>query len=254
LKEKEEKKSIKEIVDNYIDNCSVCGESSHFVYHGGSVRESYRCEGCDASLRHRGQCQSILDLYGDGEKSFKELSSNKKFRKLNIFEPGIIGPLRKYFNGFKNYKQSYYWEDIPFGDSKDGVINQDLQNLTLEDNSVDLIITADIFEHIRKPSLAFNEIFRVLKQGGRHIFTIPVQFPLPSKTIFRVDTSTSEDIHILPERYHIAGDGGKSLVYTDFGKDMLDELEEIGLHTEVIFLDETNDHRKKNITFVSTKG
>lgn len=247
-------KENKDYLDKYYSTCSVCGEKSDFIYYEKSVRESYRCNNCSASLRHRGQAKTIIDIYGNtGVESIKELSQQDSFRNLTIYEPGIIGPLRKYFNHFPNYCQSYFWDDIPLGESRDGVQNQNLECLTFEDDSIDLLITADIFEHIRKPWKAFEDIHRVLKPGGKHIFTVPTQYPLPKKTIYRVDTSTDEDVHILPERYHIAGDGGKSLVYTDFGGDMLEKLNDMGLKTEYVFIDETNDMRKKNITFVSTK-
>ena len=246
--------SNEDYLDKYNDSCSVCGSKSDFIYHGKSVRESYRCQACKASLRHRGQAKAIIDTYGDSTtKSIKELSQQDSFKKITIFEPGIIGPLRKYFSSFPNYSQSYFWDDLPLGETRDGIQNQNLECLTFKDNSIDLLITADIFEHIRKPWDAFTDIQRVLKVGGKHIFTIPVQYPLPKKTIYRVDTSTSEDIHVLPERYHIAGDGGKSLVYTDFGGDMLEKLNAIGLKTEYVFIDDSNEFRKKNITFISTK-
>ena len=256
-KKKEVKPNIEDkqdILDKYSGYCSVCGAQSDFIYFGKSVRESYRCQSCEASLRHRGQAQAIIDIYGNEDtKSIKKLVTNKLFRETIIYEPGIIGPLRKYLNNFPNYSQSYFWEDIPLGESKKGIQNQNLECLTFNDNSIELIITADIFEHIRKPWTAFKEIHRVLKPGGRHVFTVPLQYPLPLKTIYRVDTSTEEDIHNLPEHYHIAGDGGKSLVYTDFGADMLDYLNKMNLKTEYVFIDDTNDLRKKNITFVSTK-
>ena len=100
--------------------------------------------------------------------------------------------------------------------------------MTYQDESFDLIITADIFEHIRNPYKAFAEIKRVLKPGGRHIFTIPVQFPIPKSSTFRVDTKTDINKFVLPARYHGNGIGGRSLVYTDFGEDMLEELNDLG--------------------------
>lgn len=251
-KEMREQKK-KGYLDKYTGHCSVCGELSEFIYYEGSVRESYRCLNCGASLRHRGQAKAIVESYGEGEESIKKLSQQNFFKNLSIYEPGIIGPLRKYFNSFPNYQQSYYWDDLPLGVTRDNVQNQNLEALTFEDESIDLIITADIFEHIRNPWVAFKDIHRVLKKGGKHIFTIPVQYPIPCKTIYRVDTSTDKDIPILPERYHIAGDGGKSLVYTDFGADMLEKLNKMGLQTEYVFIDDTNNLRKKNITFISTK-
>ena len=92
--------------------------------------------------------------------------------------------------------------------------------LTYEDNSFDLVLSSDIFEHVRRPFAGFQEVNRVLKPGGFHIFSIPPQHPMRPKTVFRVDTSGPEDVFVLPRHYHSAPKGGKSLVYTDFGEDM----------------------------------
>lgn len=241
------------VVDSYTAPCTVCGSMSEFVHHGGSVRESYRCEVCRASLRHRGQAKAILEAYGLGERSFSALAQSPSFRDLSIYEPGLVGPFRKYLDKLPNYIQSYLWDDLPLGETKDGIQNQDLEDLRMESSSLDLVITSDIFEHIRRPYRGFAELHRVLRIGGRHIFTIPLQHPMRPKTVSRVDTSGDEDVFLLEARYHIAGDGGKSLVYTDFGEDMLAELEEMGFSTKVSFIDNHRPLCAKNITFVSTK-
>jgi hypothetical protein len=60
---------------------------------------------------------------------------------------------------------------------------------------------------------------------------------MPDKTVYRVDTSGDTDVDILPPYYHIAGDGSKSLVYTEYGMDLLDELTKIGFETEIVHPD-----------------
>ena len=247
------RESANAIVDRYIDVCTVCGAESVYVHRGGSVRESYRCRHCSASLRHRGQASAIIEEFGNGEESLSVLSQDAGFRTLAIYEPGIAGPFRKYLQDVPEYLQSYYWEDIPFGEVKDGISNQDLQDLRLPSESFDLVVSADVFEHVRRPYVAFQELHRVLKAGGKHIFTVPVQNPMPTKTVCRVDTAGDQDVFLLEPRYHIAGDGGKSLVYNDFGADMLERLAEVGFETKHVFLHEGHPLRGKNITFVSTK-
>jgi ubiquinone/menaquinone biosynthesis C-methylase UbiE len=79
---------------------------------------------------------------------------------------------------------------------KDGVVCQNLERLTFSDQQFDIVITEDVFEHIRKPEKAFRGNTRVLKQDGRHIFTIPFMFD--RKTLRRVNTDTGEDVHVMP--------------------------------------------------------
>ncbi|MYE22471.1 MAG: methyltransferase domain-containing protein [Gammaproteobacteria bacterium] len=239
--------------DSYSGVCTVCGSVSEFEHNGGSVRESFRCEHCRSSLRYRGQAKAILEAFGDGEASIEALVKSREFAGLDIYEPGLVGPFREYFKELPGYRQSYYWPDLPAEAVKDGVPNHDLQKLDLPSDSVDLVVTSDIFEHVRRPFKAFKELHRVLRVGGRHVFTVPLQFPMRKRTVKRVDTSSEEDVFLLPPAYHSSGDGDKALVYNDFGADMLDRLEEMGFSTSISFIDRDKTLCGKNITFVSTK-
>ena len=64
----------------------------------------------------------------------------------------------------------------------------------------------------------------------------------------RVDTTKDEDVLLLPEVYHGSPTDPKgSLVYTDFGLDIVEDLEKIGFRTEV------HQAMKYNLTFCAEK-
>lgn len=80
------------------------------------------------------------------------------------------------------YSYSYYYEDKPLGQALEaGGTNQNLEKLTFEDNSFDIIITEDVMEHVFEPKKAFREIARCLKPNGLHIFTTPI-YPFKKTT------------------------------------------------------------------------
>ena len=208
--------------DGYTDSCTVCGHAGYLRREERSIRETYRCGGCGASLRYREQARLILDNFSREDSGhLADLVNEAEFQGLRIYEPGLIGPFRKLFHKLPGHCNSYFWEDVPPGEFREDVQCQDLMNLTYEDNSFDLVLSSDIFEHVRKPFAGFQEVNRVLKPGGFHIFSIPPMHPMRPKTVFRVDTSGPEDVFVLPRHYHSAPMGGKSLVYTDFGEDMI---------------------------------
>ena len=207
--------------DSYIERCTVCGHTGALHRHGRSIRETYRCANCDASLRYREQARLILRHFSkENCKYLAELADEREFKKLRIYEPGLIGPFREIFQGLPGYQDSFFWDGVEPGELHNGVQCQNLTKLTYKKNTFDLVLSSDIFEHVRTPFAGFKEVDRVLKPGGFHIFSIPLLRPMPATTVFRVDTSGQQDVPVLPERYHGAPMGGKSLVYTDFGKDM----------------------------------
>lgn len=120
--------------------------------------------------------------------------------------------------------------------------------LTYPSDTFDLVITSDVFEHVRHPYEGFAEVHRVLRPGGAHIFTVPVRWPMREHTIERVDTSGDEDVFLLEPVYHRI-----HLVYNDFGADMLDKLAEIGFATEAIRFESTSRAAARLLTFCSVK-
>ena len=47
------------------------------------------------------------------------------------------------------------------------------ESIPLDDETVDLIVTQEAFEHIQNPDKAINECFRVLRRGGVIYFQVP---------------------------------------------------------------------------------
>ncbi len=250
--QKKEDVTVEEI--SYKGVCHLCGYEGIFLKKHQFMREGFRCPDCSSSIRHRAQAAAIINCFPNfNVHSISQLIDKILPLNLNIYEPGIVGPLQKYFSHLSYYKRSYFWLDIPTGELKNGIQCQNLEKLTFKNDLFDLLITSDIFEHIRHPWVAFKEVFRVLKHGGYHIFTIPVQLPLNKKTVYRVNTDGEEDVFLLEPRYHIAGDGDKSLVYTEFGEDIIQELKYIGFEVEVLQFDPSIKEIAPLITFKTRK-
>ena len=218
------------------------------------IRETYQCENCKASLRERVTASGILAAYGKaGVRSLAELVQLSSFFNLSIYEPGVAGAYRKFFKSLPKYQNSFFWEGGTPGEDMYGVRHEDLMKLTFPSSSFDLVVSSDIFEHIRRPWVAFREVARVLKPGGMHIFSIPALLPMQKSTVYRVDTSSSEDVHILEPYFHGDGRGGKSLVYVDYGRDIFEKLEEFGFRTLTTVDDHVDLERRRVISFISIK-
>jgi 2-polyprenyl-3-methyl-5-hydroxy-6-metoxy-1,4-benzoquinol methylase/glycosyltransferase involved in cell wall biosynthesis len=179
-------------------------------------------------------------MSGISSRSFVELLRNEEFRRLRIAEINACGILHEYL---KERPNLFYSEWLPYakpGEVHDGVRCEDLQHLTYPENYFDFILTSETLEHVSDPDKAWQEIYRTLKGGGYHIFTIPV-VPWQRKTRQRARIVGGMREDLLEPAYHSPWGREDVFVYTDFGMDVLEKLNDIGLKTEVFYLSPESD-------------
>jgi len=244
--------------------CSVCGWEGRLVFNSWmlprelrrdlgdqrlvaafAARESLFCQGCGSSLRVRRLTDVLLEHYAEGASTLTELVAEPGFRALRIAEINSVGLIHSYLAPLPSLYYSEYRPDAPLGQEVDGVRNEDIGRLSYPDGELDLVLTSDTLEHVPDPALALAETRRVLRPGGRHIFTIPL---VPSRERSASRASIGADgaphHHALPQ-YHGRGSGPFALVsrkqdllvYTDFALDVADELRCAGFEPEIHFLD-----------------
>lgn len=213
--------------------CTLCGQEGTRREVRLNTANNWACEHCGGTLRYRSQGAAIVSHMCDGRySSLWEARRGGAFDHLDIWEMALRGPFTRIFRGLASYTQSYYWSDEKPGHVRNGVVCQDVTKLTFPDNSIDLVVSSDVMEHVSDPWQGFGEIARVLRPGGMHVFTIPVRAPLRSFSQMRakVDQTTGGVEHLLPEVYHVSGEQGKTLVFTDFGADIFLKHRELGMH------------------------
>lgn len=187
--------------------CVICESDTVFVEMDSWLRDHYLCERCKSIPRNRALVNA-LNVFCPGWKS------------LELHESSPSGPLSAYLKAnAENYTASYYYADVPRGEYKDGTRSEDLSRLTFENDSFDLFITSDVFEHVIEPEAAFSEIARVLRPGGMHVFTMPF-YPHLEKSVQRAKLVGDEIVMLEEPVYHgnpLSADG--SLVTYDWGRD-----------------------------------
>ena len=243
--------------DDIHGRCTICGHVGLFQRGDQrSLRESYPCSNCRFGLRWRDQAAIIIDEFGRGKAlSIDDMIAKGLLEDIAIYEPALRGPFTKRFKSLPQYIRSYYRPEEPLGQAgADGVRIEDLKRLTFAEDSFDLIITSDVMEHLPEVEVAFAEILRVLRPGGIHVFSIPNDYPLQERSEPRVRVLESgAEEHIKPPRYHNAGDGSPSLVYTDFGADLTNMIRSIGGRLSVVRRSIGQDPCHANATFVMRK-
>ena len=56
-----------------------------------------------------------------------------------------------------------------------------LDNIPQKDNSYDAVLCTEVLEHVEYPQKVINELYRVLKKGGKLLLTTPQQFMVHQK-------------------------------------------------------------------------
>jgi SAM-dependent methyltransferase len=201
--------------------CSVCGAEGRQVRNGWVLprdlrrrygapladRESLFCGSCGCSLRVRRIAEVLVGLYGVQAATLADLVREDPFRALRVAEINSIGRMHPFLAEAPGLVHVEYPEE-------------DIQALSWPDASFDLVLTSETLEHVPDPRRALRETCRVLRPGGRHVFTVPVDPALEA-------TRSREG---LPPEHHGRGGGpyglvtrrADMLVHTDFGRDLPD--------------------------------
>ena len=226
--------------------CNICGWSGEF-FKPEMDREGTMCRNCSATSRHRAIAYIAGQLLGHRGLPVFQWPAAKATK---ILESSARGPYPVMFaEKFDYYAVEYDPEKIAEG--KHPREYADFQKLHYADESFDLVIASDVFEHVRKDADGYKEIHRVLKQGGMFVMTVPYDHHRP-ETIVRVDTTGKEDVHLLEPEYH--GGGGHTLTYRNYGRDLLSLLHRIGYAVGHIALSVPSHGITKQSVILAVKG
>jgi SAM-dependent methyltransferase len=123
----------------------------------------------------------------------------------------------------------YLGGDKTSGEIINGIRCEDALGLSFENEAFDIIISNDVYEHVPDVMKALSEAYRCLKKNGMLIFSVP--FFMNKKTTEQrafIDNK-GKTVHVLPEQSHANPVSRKgSLVYYDFGWDILSYCKEAG--------------------------
>lgn len=133
-----------------------------------------------------------------------------------------FAPEQAFYNRFKKQTNlDYITTDLesPLADVK-----ADICQLPFDDCSFDFILCNHVLEHIPDDTKAMQELFRVLKKGGKAIVQIP-------QDLNRAVTFEDDSITDKKERAKIFGQYDHVRIY---GRDFFDKLRSVGFKVEVV--------------------
>lgn len=193
-----------------------------YQHTGGSGQVNWRESVCCPETYYNNRMRATIQLFDT------ELGA---YPHSKIYLTEQITPIFDYFNDrFDSVVGSEFLGDsVPLGGiNKKGVRNENLCDLSFADESFDFIISLDVIEHIPDYEQAFKECARVIKPGGKMMWSVPFVADW-DKNVIRAEIVDGEIHHILPPEYHgdpLSSDG--VLCFQHFGWEMFEQAKKAG--------------------------
>ena len=196
--------NLRHLWKSRIRRCGACTRVT-LILALGAGEEFHVCLRCRANLRY-----TMLANYLRG--AFPDIAG------MDVLELDFSSPLRPILAQARAYTRSFYRDGTEPGTvRKDGVVCQDITRLTYADESLDLIVSSDVLEHVPDAAAAFRESARVLRPGGAHVFTVPSR----PHTLRRALLENGQITHVLAPEYHLDPlDARGVLAFWDYGPDL----------------------------------
>lgn len=191
-------------------------------------REGRKCLYCQTNWRIRHLAGVLLadigSKFGKHFRSFQQVASDLATKTLHIAEINELPGLHKRLTRLPGLTYSEYG----------GENSQNLMALSYPDATFDYVLTSDTLEHVPDFDLALSEIRRVLKPGGKHIFTIPIIWERETRQ--RAEVVSGSTIHLLPPSHHGAPDASPDdyLVFNEFGGDVVERIKRAGFSVALV--------------------
>jgi GT2 family glycosyltransferase/SAM-dependent methyltransferase len=182
-------------------------------------RETVVCRHCGLNNRLR----ASLDIF---------LNRLNSCSAHNIYITEQLTPMYSLLNKrYPNVTGSEYLGDkLTPGVTINGIRHEDLTRLSFKSNSLDFILSFDVFEHVPHYEQAFSECFRCLKVGGAMLFSVPFNASAQN-TLVRARIGPQGNIeHLCTPEYHgnpVKPEEG-SLCFYHFGWDLIHRLKSSG--------------------------
>lgn len=201
--------------------CNLCEKQTRFMVDSQDLRETLICEHCKLNSRKRFTAKFVKDRL-----------ESKGFKDVFLYEQvtDFWQVMKTYLNGkYSIITSEFLGYDRKSGEIVDGIRHENAMALSLKSESIDCIISNEVYEHVPDIHKALGEAYRVLRKGGEAWITTPVE-PLLEKTEVRAIIENGRIKHLMEPEIHgnpMDPENGSLAFYT-FSMDFLTFCKEAG--------------------------
>lgn len=205
---------------------TVSGRSSEVFKvekHGTTYNLRETCVGLSTGLNSRIRATLL---------AIQQSYNTQQLAQSDVYLTEAVTDLFRWFEGkTKTLTGSeYLGENIAGGTIQQGIMHQDITQLSFANNTFDLGICLEVLEHVPNYHKGFSELARVTRTGGKMFITVPF-LENGAQTIIRASIAGDGSlVHHLEPEYHgdpVKQDGG-ILCFQHFGWDMVSQLKAAG--------------------------
>jgi SAM-dependent methyltransferase len=187
--------------------CNVCG-SPNRAPAGSFDRERPGCAACGSNVRMRGLLQALSQELFGASLALPEFPRVKSLRGLGLSDSvqyaDTLAAKLDYRNTFFHREPHFDITQVPEADL----------------GQYDFLLASEVFEHVPPPAeRAFANAFRLLREGGVLVFTVP----------YSLDAATAEHFPALHE-HGLAQVGGRTVLVNRTAQGEVQVFENLAFH------------------------
>ena len=187
--------------------CNLSASETEFIISSENLRENIISQISRSINRHRQiVCAISMALFDCPYASLAEIAIHINQRHLRVYSADANSVLFYFLKQNLNPElfvcSEFFGPNFQSGEVINGILHEDLQQTSFADETFDIILTSEVFEHIPDAISAEREIVRILRKDGIYCFTVPFA-PYSEHDVILAEVNETGEINYLAEpQYH----------------------------------------------------